>query len=58
MIIFAFASAAIPHQRDIENADLIRKQRIDRLVWVAMCGVFMIGAGTVWRMVQRIKPSE
>ena len=58
MIILAYAIVAQPLSRDIENFEVIRKQRNDRLVLLAVTGVVLIGSGTVWGLLQRIEPPD
>ena len=58
MIIAAFIIAAKPVSRNLEDFEVVRKKRGDRLSLLAVGGVCLIGAGTVWGLLQRSQSSE
>ena len=58
MIIAAFIIAAKPVSRSLEDFEVVRKKRGDRLSLLAVGGVCLIGAGTVWGLLQRSQSSE
>jgi hypothetical protein len=58
MIIVAFTIVAKPVSRNVENYELVRKQRGDRLALLAVGGVLLIGSATVWALFQRIRPPD